>query len=199
MLEQKLKSFDLILASGSPRRQNLFAAMGLPHRIEVRSIDEVYPEDLKAHAITDFLALKKADAFAALNPNQIIVTCDTIVWHNHRALEKPKDKTHALEMLSGLCGDVHEVFTSVCIKTEDQTTVFNDRTQVWIDQVSMEDLRHYVNHYEPLDKAGGYGIQDFFGFIGVSKIEGCYYNVMGLPTRLVYQNLRKLVKGKTKD
>ncbi len=199
MLKQKLKHFDLILASGSPRRQELFKAMELPHRVEVKPINEVYPENLKAGAITDFLALKKSDTFGSLNPNQIIVTCDTIVWHNHKAIEKPKDKVHAVQMLKSICGDVHEVFTSVCLRTYDQTIIFNDCTKVWIDQISDEDLTQYINYYKPLDKAGGYGIQDFFGVIAVSKIDGCYYNVMGLPTRLVYQNLRKLVEGRTKD
>jgi septum formation protein len=199
MLHKEFDSYDVVLASGSPRRQELFSAMGIPHRVEVRNIDEVYPNHLKASQITDYLALKKAEAFDQINTNQIIITSDTIVWFEGRPVEKPLSRAHALEMLESLSGSIHEVYTSVCFKTKKETRLVNDCTKVWIDKISRTELEYYVDHYQPMDKAGSYGIQDFFGYIAVSRIEGCYYNVMGLPTRLVYQNLVSLVQGKTKD
>lgn len=199
MLHQEFESFDIVLASGSPRRQELLLAMDIPHRVEVRSIDEVYPKHLKAHEITDYLASKKAEAFDQLQPNQIIITSDTIVWMNNQAVEKPRDRAHALEMLASLSGQMHEVFTSVCFKTHKEKLVVHDCTKVWINPVTRAELEYYVDHYHPMDKAGSYGIQDYFGYTAVSRIEGCYYNVMGLPTRLVYQNLVSLVQRQTKD
>lgn len=199
MQHKEFELFDVILASGSPRRQELFAALEIPHRVEVRSIDEVYPDTLKGHEITDYLAKKKSEAFDQLAANQIVVTSDTIVWFEERPLEKPRDRTHALEMLLSLSGKMHEVFTSVCFKTKNQIKIINDVTRVWIDPLSKQELSYYIDHYQPMDKAGSYGIQDFFGYIAVARIEGCYYNVMGLPTRLVYHNLVSLVQGQTKE
>ena len=199
MYRKEFEQYDVVLASGSPRRQELLSAMDIPHRIEVRKINEVYPQALKKQEITDYLALKKADAFKELSSNQIIITSDTIVWHDNRPLEKPRDRQHALEMLESLSGSMHEVYTSVCFKTYQKTFVVNDCTKVFIDPLSRSELEHYVDHYHPMDKAGSYGIQDFFGYIAVARIEGCYYNVMGLPTRLIYQNLVSLVQGQTKD
>lgn len=199
MLHKEFEHFDIVLASGSPRRQELLRAMGIPHRVEVRTIEEIYPNDLKGHEITDFLAHKKAEAFDPLKSNQIVITSDTIVWFEGRPVEKPRDRSHALAMIESLSGTMHEVFTSVCFKTKAETKIVHDCTKVWIEQLSKQELEYYVDHFHPMDKAGSYGIQDFFGYIGVSRIEGCYYNVMGLPTRLVYQNLVSLVKGQAKE
>ncbi len=199
MLHQEFASYDIVLASGSPRRQELLLAMGIPHRVEVRKIDEVYAPQLKGSEITDFLALKKSEAFDELESNQILITSDTIVWFGGRPLEKPLDRDQAIEMLEALSGNMHQVYTSVCLRTKKETRVVNDCTKVWINRLSRSELEYYVDHYHPMDKAGSYGIQDFFGYIAVSRIEGCYYNVMGLPTRLVYQNLVSLVQGQTKD
>ncbi len=198
-MHQEFASYDIVLASGSPRRQELLLAMGIPHRVEVRKIDEVYAPELKGSEITDFLALKKSEAFDELESNQILITSDTIVWFEGRPLEKPLDRDHAIEMLEALSGNMHQVYTSVCLRTKKETRVVNDCTKVWINRLSRSELEYYVDHYRPMDKAGSYGIQDFFGYIAVSRIEGCYYNVMGLPTRLVYQNLVSLVQGQTKD
>jgi septum formation protein len=199
MMHQEFASYDIVLASGSPRRQELLLAMGIPHRVEVRKIDEVYAPELKGSEITDFLALKKSEAFDELESNQILITSDTIVWFEGRPLEKPLDRDQAIEMLEALSGNMHQVYTSVCLRTKRETRVVNDCTKVWINRLSRSELEYYVDHYHPMDKAGSYGIQDFFGYIAVSRIEGCYYNVMGLPTRLVYQNLVSLVQGQTKD
>ncbi len=198
-MHQEFASYDIVLASGSPRRQELLLAMGIPHRVEVRKIDEVYAPELKGSEITDFLALKKSEAFDELESNQILITSDTIVWFGGRPLEKPLDRDQAIEMLEALSGNMHQVYTSVCLRTKKETRVVNDCTKVWINRLSRSELEYYVDHYRPMDKAGSYGIQDFFGYIAVSRIEGCYYNVMGLPTRLVYQNLVSLVQGQTKD
>ena len=199
MHHKEFEHFDVVLASGSPRRQELLRAMGIPHRVEVRTIEENYPSELKGHEITDFLAHKKAEAFDALQSNQIVITSDTIVWFEGRPVEKPRDRNHALAMLESLSGTMHELFTSVCFKTRNEIKIVHDCTKVWIEQQSSQELEYYVDHFHPMDKAGSYGIQDFFGYIAVSRIEGCYYNVMGLPTRLVYQNLVSLVKGPAKE
>jgi len=199
MHHKEFDSYDVVLASGSPRRQELLSAMDIPHRVEVRKINEVYPDHLKGHEITNYLALKKAEAFDELKPNQIIITSDTIVWFKNQPVEKPRNPEHALQMLESLSGQMHEVYTSVCFKTPEETRLVYDCTKVWINPTSKSELEYYVDHYHPMDKAGSYGIQDFFGYIAVDRIEGCYYNVMGLPTRLVYQNLVSLVQGQTKD
>ena len=199
MHHKEFEHFDVVLASGSPRRQELLRAMGIPHRVEVRTIEENYPSELKGHEITDFLAHKKAEAFDALQSNQIVITSDTIVWFEGRPVEKPRDRNHALAMLESLSGTMHEVFTSVCFKTRNEIKIVHDCTKVWIEQQSSQELEYYVDHFHPMDKAGSYGIQDFFGYIAVSRSEGCYYNVMGLSTRLVYQNLVSLVKGPAKE
>ena len=198
MHHKEFEHFDVVLASVSPRRQELLRAMGIPHRVEVRTIEENYPSELKGHEITDFLAHKKAEAFDALQSNQIVITSYTIVWFEGRPVEKPRDRNHALAMLESLSGTMHEVFTSVCFKTRNEIKIVHDCTKVWIEQQSSQELEYYVDHFHPMDKAGSYGIQDFFGYIAVSRIEGCYYNVMGLPTPLVYQNLVSLVKGPAK-
>ncbi len=199
MHHKEFDSYDVVLASGSPRRQELLSAMDIPHRVEVRKINEVYPDHLKGHEITNYLAQKKAEAFDELKPNQIIITSDTIVWFKNQPVEKPRNREHALQMLESLSGHMHQVYTSVCFKTPEETRLVYDCTKVWINPTSKSELEYYVDHYHPMDKAGSYGIQDFFGYIAVDRIEGCYYNVMGLPTRLVYQNLVSLVQGQTKD
>lgn len=199
MHHKEFDSYDVVLASGSPRRQELLSAMDIPHRVEVRKINEVYPDHLKGHEITNYLAQKKAEAFDELKPNQIIITSDTIVWFKNQPVEKPRNREHALQMLESLSGQMHQVYTSVCFKTPEETRLVYDCTKVWINPTSKSELEYYVDHYHPMDKAGSYGIQDFFGYIAVDRIEGCYYNVMGLPTRLVYQNLVSLVQGQTKD
>ena len=167
MHHKEFEHFDVVLASGSPRRQELLRAMGIPHRVEVRTIEENYPSELKGHEITDFFAHKKAEAFDALQSNQIVITSDTIVWFEGRPVEKPRDRNHALAMLESLSGTMHEVFTSVCFNTRNEIKIVHDCTKVWIEQQSSQELEYYVDHFHPMDKAGSYGIQDFFGYIAV--------------------------------
>ncbi|MFV5695306.1 Maf-like protein [Flavobacterium sp. LB3P122] len=193
MLKNKLKKYNLILASGSPRRQQFFKDLDLDFEIKLKEIEEIYPPELKASAITDYLAELKANAFEdELQPNDILITSDTIVWHNDKALGKPKDQQDAFEILKSLSNTIHEVITSVCFKTTSATTVLNELTKVTFNELSDEAILYYLENYKPYDKAGAYGIQEWIGFIGVSKIEGSYANVMGMPTDKVYEYLSKL-------
>lgn len=183
MLKEQLKNHNIILASGSPRRQQFFKDLDLDFEIRLKEVEEIYPTHLKSYEITDFLAELKANAFAnELIENDILITSDTIVWHNNLALGKPKDYKEAFEMLTLLSDSSHEVFTSFCIKTTNQTAVFNDVTKVTFNKLSPYSIRYYLENYKPYDKAGSYGIQDWIGLVGVEKIEGSYTNVMGLPT-----------------
>ena len=193
MLKNKLQKYKLILASGSPRRQQFFKDLDLDFEIRLKEIEEVYPPQLKASAITDYLAELKASAFEGeLQPNEILITSDTIVWHNNKALGKPKDPQDAFEILKSLSNTTHDVITSVCFKTASETTVLNELTKVTFNELSDEAIYYYLENYKPYDKAGAYGIQEWIGFIGVSKIEGSYANVMGMPTDKVYEHLSKL-------
>ncbi|WP_426092281.1 Maf-like protein [Flavobacterium sp. DSR3-2] len=193
MLRNKLKKYILILASGSPRRQQFFKDLDLDFEIRLKEIEEIYPPELKAHEITNYLAELKASAYEGeLNPNEILITSDTIVWHNDKALGKPKDEQDAFEILKSLSNATHEVITSVCFKTNEKVEILHEVTKVTFNELSEESIRYYVENYKPYDKAGSYGIQEWIGFIGVSKIEGSYANVMGMPTDKVYEYLNNL-------
>lgn len=193
MLANKLKKYNLILASGSPRRQQFFKDLDLEFEIRLKEIEEVYPPELKAAEITNYLAELKANAFEGeLHPNDILITSDTIVWHKDKALGKPKNEQDAFEILKSLSNATHEVITSVCFKTASSSTVLNELTKVTFNELSDEAIRYYLENYKPYDKAGAYGIQEWIGFIAVSKIEGSYANVMGMPTDKVYEYLSKL-------
>ena len=194
MLKEKLKKYTLILASGSPRRQQFFKDLDLDFEIRLKDIEEIYPPELKAVEITDFLAELKASAFEGeLKPNEILVTSDTIVWYQNKALGKPKNAEEAFEMIKSMSGKTHEVFTSVCFKTSSASTLINDVTKVTFTDLSDEAILYYIENYKPYDKAGAYGIQEWFGFMAVAKVEGSYTNVMGLPTAKVYEYLSTLV------
>ena len=194
MLKAILKNHTIILASGSPRRQQFFKDLDLNFEIRLKDIEEIYPDTLKAEGITNFLAELKANAFEGeLNENEILVTSDTIVWHKNTALGKPKDYEDAFKILKSLSNNTHEVITSVCFKTIEKTTTFHEVTKVTFNTLSDESIQYYLENYKPFDKAGAYGIQEWIGFIGVSKIEGSYANVMGLPTDKVFEYLLKFV------
>lgn len=194
MLKEKLKKYTLILASGSPRRQQFFKDLDLDFEIRLKEIEEIYPPELKAVEITDYLAQLKANAFdGELNPNEILITSDTIVWHQDKALGKPKNAQDAFEMIKSMSDHTHEVFTSVCFKTNSASILINDVTKVTFKDLSDEAIWYYIENYKPYDKAGAYGIQEWFGFMAVTKVEGSYTNVMGLPTAKVYEYLSTLV------
>ena len=193
MLKNKLQKYKLILASGSPRRQQFFKDLDLDFEIRLKEIEEIFPTELKAEEITNYLAELKASAFEGeLNFNEILITSDTIVWHNNKALGKPKDEQDAFEILKSLSDATHEVITSVCFKTNSEKTVMYEVTKVTFCELSDEAIRYYIEKYKPFDKAGAYGIQEWIGFVGVSKIEGSYANVMGMPTDKVYEYLTNL-------
>lgn len=193
MLKNKLKQYQLILASGSPRRQQFFKDLNLDFEIRLKEIEEIYPPNLKAAEITNFLAELKANAFEGeLQENEILITSDTIVWHNEKALGKPKDRQDAFEILKSLSNSTHDVITSVCFKTITNTKLLCETTKVTFNALSDDEILYYIDNYEPFDKAGAYGIQEWIGFIAVSKIEGSYANVMGLPVDKVYEYLSTL-------
>lgn len=193
MLKQKLTNYSIILASGSPRRQQFFKDLDLDFEIRLKDVEEIYPPELKAEEITNYLAELKANAFEGeLNDNEILITSDTIVWHNNIALGKPKDEQDAFAILKSLSNATHEVITSVCFKTKEKTETLFEVTKVTLTTLSDDVIRYYMDNYQPYDKAGAYGIQEWFGYVGVSKIEGSYTNVMGLPTDKVFHYLNNL-------
>lgn len=192
MLSKRLQHKNIILASGSPRRQLFFKELDLDFTIQLKPIDEVFPEHYKGAEITDYLAQLKAAAFTNLQEHDILITSDTIVWHQDKALNKPEDKTQAFEMISSLSGNTHEVITSVCFTTSTQQITIHDITKVTFKTLAEEEIHHYIDHYQPYDKAGGYGVQEWFGYIAVTRLEGSYFNVMGLPTHKVYETLIQL-------
>ncbi len=187
-----LKNKRIILASGSPRRQEILKSIGVNFEVELRSVDEVFSDELKHHQISDFLAQLKANQFEDLKPNDILITGDTIVWHQDKALNKPSDKEEAFEMLQSLSNTTHEVISSFCIKTLEKTETFYDSTQVKFKSLSEDEIWHYIHTYQPYDKAGAYGIQEWIGQIGISEIKGSFYTVMGFPIHLVYKKLSEI-------
>jgi len=195
MLSEKLKNYNIILASGSPRRQLFFKEMDIDFTIQLKEIDEVYPDTLRGVEITDYLSKLKAAAFTDLSEKDILITSDTIVWHLGKAVEKPKDSEDAFKMIKSFSGRMHKVFTSVTFTGKNFQKTIHDMTKVWFNELSDEEINYYIENYKPFDKAGSYGIQEWLGYIGINKLEGSYFNVMGLPTHLVYQTLVEIAKG----
>lgn len=196
MLKQKLKNRNLILGSGSPRRQTFFKDLDLDFEIRLKEIEEIYPPKLHDIEITNYLAeLKSIPFLEELKPEDILVTSDTIVWHNNKALGKPKDEQDAFKIIKSLSGSTHEVITSVCIRSTTLKETVSDVTKVTIKALTDEEIWYYIKNYKPMDKAGAYGIQEWIGLIGVIKIEGSHFNVMGLPTHLVYETLNTIANG----
>ena len=192
MLREKLSNYNLILASGSPRRQHLFKELDIPFTIDIREVEEVYPKHLKGAQITDYLADLKSKSFKNLQANDLLITSDTIVWFEEKAIGKPKNKKDAFDMLKKMSGKEHNVFTSVSIKGKSIQKIFNDKTMVLFEEFTNEEINYYIDKYSPYDKAGSYGIQDWIGLIGVKKITGSYFNVMGLPVHKLYKELLKI-------
>lgn len=194
MLKDLLKNYEIVLASGSPRRQKFFEELGIPVKIDVRPVNEVFPENLKASEITDYLAKLKAESFKAdIRQNQVVITSDTIVYLDETAIGKPKNFEEAVEMVASLSGKEHDVITSVCFTSANDQKVLNHTTKVFFSKLEKEEIEYYVKNYRPYDKAGGYAIQEWIGLIGIEKVEGSYFNVVGLPTHLVYKTLKELI------
>lgn len=192
MLKQKLKPYNVILASGSPRRQQYFKDLDIEFSIQIKGIEEIYPKGLKGAEITDFLADLKSKAFTGLQEKDLLITSDTIVWFENKALGKPKDAKEAFTMLRTLSGKKHQVITSISIKSVLFQKIINDTTIVTFKELTDDEIHYYINNYKPFDKAGGYGIQEWIGFIGIQKIEGSYFNVVGLPVHKLYKELMNL-------
>lgn len=192
MLREKLCNHHLILASGSPRRQDLFNQLDVPFTIQVKKVNEIYPDHLKASEITDYLADLKSKPFSNLKKNDLLITSDTIVWFEGKAIGKPKNREDAFYMLKKMSGKEHAVYTSVSIKSLSFQKIFSDKTIVEFEIFSDEEINYYINKFKPFDKAGSYGIQDWIGLIGVKRISGSYFNVMGLPVHKLYKELLKI-------
>jgi len=194
MLRNKLSNYNLILASGSPRRQHFFKELDVPFTIEIKEVNEIYPKHLKAAEITDYLADLKSKCFTNLKSNDLLITSDTIVWFEEKALGKPKNKKDAFNMLKKMSGKQHAVYTSISIKSSFFQKIFHDETIVEFEEFTDEEINYYLEKFSPYDKAGSYGIQDWIGLVGVKKIIGSYFNVMGLPVHKLYKELLKIAQ-----
>ncbi len=188
MMFKNLTDKKIILGSKSPRRQELLSGLGLSFEIRTKSIDEDFPNTIDPSNVAPFLAQKKAKAFE-LSIDEILITSDTTVLLTDCILNKPQNTEEAIEMLLSLSSKTHQVCTGVCIKSTEKEVTFSDFTSVTFKKLNLDEIKHYIKHFKPFDKAGSYGIQEWIGFIGIEKIEGCYYNVMGLPLSKVYQEL----------
>ena len=196
MLKNILKDYHIILASGSPRRHTFFKGLDLDFEVLLKPVDEVYPEYLERETITDYLSKLKAEPFQnELKENTILVTSDTIVWHNNKALGKPKNASDAFSMLKSMSNATHEVITSVCFTLKSKQTIVNTTTKVTFKSLTDDEIWYYINNFNPFDKAGAYGIQEWIGAIGIKGIEGSYNNVVGLPTHLLYETLIRIAKN----
>ena len=189
---QRFSNYDIILASNSPRRQQFLKDIGLDFSIKTHPVEEIFPEELKAAAISDYLVKLKAAPFKSLNDNTIVITADTIVWHNDQCLGKPKDRAQAVQMLQQLSGNTHQVVTSVAFTQSHQQTLINETSSVRFKVLTQEEIDYYIDNYQPYDKAGAYGIQEWIGTIGIEKIEGSYSNIVGLPVAQVLATLEKI-------
>lgn len=182
--------YKIVLASKSPRRQQLLNDIGIKFEIRARDVDESYPAHLKEQEIALYIAQQKANAFKnELKPEELLLTADTIVCLGNKVLGKPIDYNDAFEMLSMLSGNVHKVVTAVSLTSTQKERIFAVSTLVYFKVLSPEEITYYLDHFKPYDKAGAYGIQEWIGYIGIEKIEGSYFNVMGLPVKEVYEAL----------
>lgn len=185
--------YKIVLASNSPRRKELLGGLGVDFEVRtIKDIDESYPDNLEGEEIPMYISSKKADAYRnTMADAELVITADTIVYDNGQVLGKPKDAEAAKAMLKQLSGHPHEVITGVCVVTKKKTVRFASTSKVFFDTLTDEEINYYVQTYKPFDKAGAYGIQEWIGFIGVTRIEGSYFNVMGLPIQRLYKVLRE--------
>ena len=185
------QKYELILASKSPRRQQLLSDLGLKFRVQSMDIPEVFPEGLGMTEVPVYLAELKAEAFRPLlKKNQLVITADTIVWLDGKVLNKPADYAEGFQMLRNLSGKKHQVITGVCLLSSEKKISFYASTDVWFKDLSQEEIQFYLENYHPYDKAGAYGIQEWIGYIGINHIEGSFFNVMGLPIQSLYEHLK---------
>ena len=187
-------NYHVILASNSPRRRELLSGLGLDYEVRtLPGIDESYPETLQGEEIPVYISSQKASAYLdELKENELLITADTIVWLDGRVLGKPSDEEDACQMLRALSGKTHQVITGVTLATTTFQKSFASVSQVTFATLSDEEIKYYISHYHPMDKAGSYGVQEWIGFIGVERIEGSYFNVMGLPVQRLYRELKEI-------
>ncbi len=197
MKQEILRHYNLLLGSKSPRRQELLKALGLHYSLAEIEVEEVYPSHLQGADIARYLCELKADAYdsAHMPADSILVTADTIVWLDGKYIGKPAGRAEAIEMLTQLSGKQHSVYSGICLKSSTRKALFHSHTLVTFRELGMDEIEYYVTHHKPYDKAGSYGIQDWIGYIGVTGIEGCYYNVMGFPVQLFYEQLTRFIAG----
>lgn len=195
MLNESLKNKKLILASGSPRRRQLMADAGLEFSIAGGyEVEEIFPEEMVCNDVASYLASLKSMCYPnLLAADEILITADTTVCFNGSVLGKPVDRADAIGMLQRLSGNRHDVVTGVVLRDIDRTISFSCTSSVWFRELSFVEIEYYVDNFSPYDKAGGYGIQEWIGYVGVERIEGSYFNVMGLPIQRVYVELAKFV------
>ncbi len=190
MLLEKLKKYHVILASASPRRRQLLGEMGIRFEIIPKHVEEDFPSLLKPEEAAEYLSRKKADAFAGeLTANMLVITADTVVAIHDKILGKPADKKEAVEILQELSGNTHKVITGVTLKTLEKEITFSATTNVTFKKLSFDEVDYYIENFQPFDKAGAYGIQEWIGHIAIEHISGSYFNVMGLPTHRLYEEL----------
>lgn len=181
----------LILASNSPRRQELLKGLEVEFEVRVSAVEEKIPTDLKPEYVAAYLSKLKSDAFGKLEVGELLITADTVVIENNYVLGKPANEQEAFDMLKSLSGATHTVMTAVTMRDSSKQITLEDETQVTFRFLTEDEIWHYILIYKPFDKAGAYGIQEWIGFMGVTRIEGSYYNVMGFPLHLVYEQLKK--------
>lgn len=189
----KITDYKVILASNSPRREELLRGINIDFQVKVLSdIDETYPSDISAKEIAEYVAKKKANSYTnTLKKDELLITADTIVILNDRVLGKPRNKEDAKEMLLSLSGKIHCVVSGVCLTSTTKQTSFSVTSDVEFDQLTDKEIDYYIEHYTPFDKAGSYGVQEWIGYIGVKHISGSYYNIMGLPIQRLYKELKR--------
>ena len=191
MFKNITDKYSIILASSSPRRQQFFKDLNIPFQMQSFDVEELYSPDLKREEITNYLAELKATPFNnIIEKNQLVITSDTIVWFKEKALGKPLNREESIGMLRALSGNMHEVISSISFKTKKSIATIHDSTKVYFKVLTDEEISFYVDNFNPFDKAGSYGIQEWIGYIGVEKIEGNYSNVMGLPIPKLYEFLK---------
>ena len=188
-----LKKYNIVLASKSPRRQELLKGIGVDFSILTKEVDESFPSKLPLIDVAPFLSLKKAKAFedSELPENYMVITADTVVIVENEILGKPKDRDDAVRMMNLLSGKVHKVVTGVTVHTKEKTKTFSVISKVTFETLDNQEIDYYIDNFKPYDKAGAYGVQEWIGYIGVSNVEGSYYNVMGLPTQRLYKVLKE--------
>jgi len=194
MKSDDLSKFKLILASRSPRRQELLSQLGLKFEIVTRDYDESFPEALSGKEIALYVAQKKASLFRnEISDKEIVIAADTIVWCNNKVLGKPVDREDAIRILKEISGNTHEVITGVSLLSLSKVVTFSVTTRVTFEELSDEEIEFYIDNFKPYDKAGAYGIQEWIGIIACSNIEGSYFNVVGLPVQRLYKELQEFI------